>query len=452
MKKSTQDIKIKKPGIATISRKDIMVTSGEKIRRPTIYTQEKHHTQIDADIVDPKPETRLKSTAYTIRKKPPRIRRSLTIVLVIFLIASGIYVCSTTFQNAQVIINQKHQVFTLTNEQFTASQDQAAPLRFDLMIVSDTQYQDMVLTQSANVSLKAQGTVTVYNQYSSKPITLGAHTYIADSTGKTYLTDKALTVPGFTTDKTTKAITSGTANVTITAFLPGDTYNGSPTDFTITAYKNSTKFTKIYAKAASTLTGGAQGLIYTLTPAQQGVIDGQAQSTFKDSLMKKVTAQVPAGYILYPAASQFSYQTDPTWSSSTPDAKVPISGTVSAVIIKKSDLDLALIKRLLPQSTDTEISEIQLEDTENLTYAFSQVNQVIDKNTQLIGFTLSGSLHAHWNPDLGSLKNSLTGISSTVVTSVFQADPGITNAQVHIFPPWQSHLPTDPTKIHIEVH
>ncbi len=449
MKKNTEDIRNKKPGLATISRKDIMVASGEKIRRPAIYTQERHQAKPDTDFIDPKP--RRDSTTYTIRKKPPRIRRSLVIFFILILVCGGVYACATTFQNARVVINQKHEAFTLAQQQFTASQDQGAPLRFDLMIVSDTQYQNMTLTQSANVSLKAQGTITVYNQYSSKPVTLGAHTYVADSSGKTYLTDKALTVPGFTTDKTTKAITPGQAKVTVTAFLAGDSYNGSPTDLTITAYKNTPKWSKIYAKAATAFTGGAQGLIYTLTPQQQGVIDAQAQAAFKDSLMKKVTAQVPAGYILYNNALQFTYQTNNAYSSPTPDAKVPISGTISAVIIQKNDLALALIKRLLPQSTDKEIPEIQLEDMENLTFAFSQSGQIITKDTQLVGFNLTGTLHAHWNPDLGSLTHALLGIPSTQVTSVFQADPGISNARVRIFPPWQSHLPTDPAKIHISV-
>jgi hypothetical protein len=449
MKKNTQDIKIKKSGLATISRKDIMVPSERAKTKPVYASQEKYRAPIETETVEKKP--RSQSTAYKVKKRPPRLRGSLGIFGLLVLIGGAIYLAATTFQNAQIIINEKHQAFTLASEQFTASRDQAAPLHFDLMIVSDTQYQDMSLTQSANVSLKAQGTIAVYNEYNTKPVTLGAHTYIADSTGKTYLTDKAVTVPGFTTDKVTKAITPGQAAVTITAFLPGDSYNGTPTDFTITAYKNTSKFTKIYAKGATALTGGAQGLIYTLTPQQQGVIDGQAQSAFKDSLMKKVTAQVPAGYVLFNTASQYSYNIDPNFSSPTADAKVPISGTVSAVIIKKDDLDTAIIKRMLPQATDKEVSEIQLEDTANLTYSFTQADQVVDKDTQLVGFSLTGTVHAHWNPDVGTLMSSLVGVSSNAVSTIFQSDPGIVNARVRIFPPWQSHLPTDSSKIHIVI-
>lgn len=442
-----------------ISRKDIVNTkertreaeyTSETLARSKVYRAKEPVEEQPTPVVEKR--QRSNSAQYTYKKKSGGSGKWFLVVLVLLILGGIAYGAGVVFENAKVVVNQKHQVFTLDHQQFTASKDPATPLHFEIMIVPDTQYKDMVLTESANVSSKATGTLAFYNEYSTKAVSIGAHTYVADSAGKTYLTDKALTIPGYTVDKVDKTkIIPGTASMTVTAFLSGDSYNSSSTDFTIAAYKNTTKFKKIYAKAKTPLTGGAQGLIYTLNAEQKGQLETEIASTFKDNLMKKVVAQVPAGYVLYDHAPQFVSNLDETFSSPTPNAKVPLDGTITAVIFKKSDVTNALVQRLLPDISDKEAAEIQLKDADNLSFGFLQNGQIINKDTTTIVFTLTGDLHADWTPDVTTLKTNLVGVPSTSVTSIFQTDPGITSAHVSIFPPWQSHLPVDPAKIHILV-
>jgi hypothetical protein len=366
----------------------------------------------------------------------------------VFLILGYFFV--TYFENARVSITAKHQAFVLAKDQFTASKDPSSPIHFEIMIITDTGFKEMVLTQSADVSLKAQGEIMLYNEFSTAPQKLLINTRLADESGKAYTTDEAVVIPGYTLDKDKKVI-PGSIKVGVHAFLPGDTYNATPTSLTITGFKGTAKATKIYAKALTPIAGGAQGLVYTLSPEEKGSLSSFASSTFRNNLLKKVDAQVPPGYILYPDALSFTYTTDTEKSFPTPNAKVGVSGTLSALLLKKDDVSRSIIKHFISGISDKEIKEITLPELEKLSFAFTNPSQVITKEMQSVSYTLTGSLDATWHPDVDTLKTNLIGIPKANVSSVFATDPGVANAEVKVFPPWQSYIPRKLEKIDITV-
>jgi len=183
-----------------------------------------------------------------------------------------------------------------------------------------------------------------------------------------------------------------------------------------------------------------------------GILDAEAQTNFKNNITRKLVAQVPPGYILYPGASLFSYTIDNQIQSPTADALIPISGTISAVIFKHDDLSDAIINHVLPTISPFEHSEINLPDITNLTFAFSTPNQPITKDIQTISFTLSGSETFDWSPNVPTLTSSLVGAPYKNVSTILAHDPGITSASVKVFPPWKTYLPEDPSRIHIAIN
>lgn len=455
MKKNIEDMQIKKPKITSILRKDIAYNENPSIKsrilkEPKIENTKSEPTLVQTSISAPKKEfgSRFSSTPRVkIGQRP--LRKTLLIVFLFTLLFGGLYWVVNIFEQANVEIKAKHQQFILDNQPLTASKEKDADIGFEIMIVSDTQYKDIVLTESENVSRKATGEVIVYNEYSTKAVTIAKNSYISDESGKNYLTDKALTIPGYTVSKTDKTkIIPGQAVVGITAFLPGVEYNGTPVNFKINAYKNTSKYTKIYAKAKTMLTGGAQGLIYTLSPDDKGKLHSQANSSFKDSLLKKVNAQVPDGYVLYDTALQFSYHLDEAFVSENPSAKVPLDGTVSTVIFPKEDLRIALIKSLLPKSLKKDILELELVGLEDLSFDF---NQEINKDMQTVNFAFTGELNGNWHPDINILRTNLLSAKYESVTAIFADDPGIVSAHVKLFPPWQKTLPREASRININI-
>lgn len=407
---------------------------------------------LDAISISPRKENphtdrrRIHSTP-ALPQKTHFINRKILIALVVLIIFVGGYYTAEYFKRTTITLSTKRQSLVFDHTPFTLSKDANAPIHFELMIVPSVVSKNMTLTESADVSIKATGVVTFYNYFSSKPVTIPAGSFLADPNGKNYKTDKSVIIPGFTT--LNKVITPGKKEATITAFLPGKEYNGNPAKFTVTAYKGTTKFTKIYANAKGPISGGAQGLIYKLSSSEKGTLDALAESEFKNNLIKKANAQVPPGYIMYPTAYTYESHYDDNFSSATPEASVNIETTLSAVLVKKDDLVHALVKNKIPTISDTELSEVDMPSIDNLSFAFTTGSQNIDKSITTVSFNMTGEAQAFWSPNLVKIQNSLAGIPKSNLGEFFKQDPGIINANVSVFPPWDKTLPTDPQKIRI---
>jgi hypothetical protein len=462
-KKLMEDMKSGGVRITEIKKEDVMkgVKDPLQVKKPRHINLPKEEKVLDTreikeeQKIEVRPtkaireDRRVLSSTPVVRRSKKGLRKSFVFTLGFIVLASVVYFASNYFEKANVNITAKKSSFDLNQMVLDASINKSEPIAFELMIVSNDEYKDLTLTQSQNSSNKAKGEITFFNEYSTKAQTISAKSYVSDPSGKTYQTDKAVTIPGYKT--VNSKIVPGQASVGITAFLAGDSYNGSPSDFSINAFKNTPKAKKIYAKLKTPLTGGSQGLVYTLNPTDKGAINAFAQSTFKSNLLKKATAQVPEGYILYPNALDFSYSSEVDSFFTSSNAKVKTSGTVSAIIINRKDLTNTIIKKLIPDISKRELDEVTILNISDLKFAFKDNNQKISKDLKTISFNLTGKIDALWNPNLDILKSSIVGANKKDLVSLFSSDPGIDQASARIFPPWQSFMPKNLEKININL-
>ena len=65
---------------------------------------------------------------------------------------------------------------------------------------------NVILTESKEVSIKASGTITLYNEFSMNPQKLVSGTFLVDDSGKTYKIDSVVTIPGYKLDNNKKVI------------------------------------------------------------------------------------------------------------------------------------------------------------------------------------------------------------------------------------------------------
>lgn len=392
-------------------------------------------------------------SSYTQRipqtPKMPGNKRPFSKTILFFFILSilvgAYYLLSNVFLRADITITPKTKTFNITNEKFTASKNNNVP--FEVMIVGDSVYKDVVLTSTVNAADKAKGEVTLYNGYSSKAEKIPAGSFISDEKGKTYTTDTTVSIPGFKQDNL-KVITPGQIDVSITAFLAGETYNGSPTSFSINSFKGTTKYTKIYGHLKTPLTGGMAGLVYVMDDQEKADILSNSD-LFKGELLRKLNASVPPGYILYPDAVNYSYDFADKIVSKTPNLKLEIKANLSAFLVKESDFSDLVINKLLPDITKEERSEIVDPDLSLLSFDFTNKDQVITKETESFDFELTGNIVMNWKPGIGDLKDSVVGKSKDEVLSIFKDDPGILKASVTIIPFWSKKLPDKVQNINI---
>ncbi len=446
-KKILEDIKSKGVKITEISRSDIVArASGKKTTRVNLQNRD---DLMKTNSVSMRDKDHKLGGVPKIKKDQTAVRRSFMWLLIIAMLLAAIYFIANYYETTKITIKEKTTNMPINQETFTAGLSPGAPIHSELMIVEDTETIDSTFTNSVDVSTKATGEITLFNSYSTKSQNLAWHTFVSDQSGKAYQLDKAVTIPGYTTSN--GKIIPGQTSIGITSFLAGDAYNGSPSNFSINLFKGTAKAGKIYGTLKTPLSGGAQGTVYKPTPENIGMLNAQAESVFKSNLLKKADAEVPDGYIFYPSAFTFSYKIPDNILSKTSDAKVPIDGSISLFIIKKTDLSTALVHKLLPNITPIEENEIQIPALESLAFSFASANQSITKDVTSFPFDLTGNVGFIWQQDTKKLKNSLVGVPKYDLGRIFKQDPGIDYASAKIFPPWQIYLPGDSSKIKINI-
>lgn len=373
------------------------------------------------------------------------------IILSAFLLSLFIgifYLLSTVFLRTNITIVAKDKIFELKHQKFITSKNKANNIPFEIMILSDSDYKDVILTKTLEVSDKAKGEIYLYNEYSNKPVKIGAGTFVSDENGKTYKTDVAVTIPQYKLDKAN--IVPGQISVPITAFLSGEAYNGNPAFFTINSFKGTDKYKKIYGKPKTPLSGGMAGLVYVLDDKEKENLLSSTAS-FKEKLFQKLGAQVPVGYILYPDAVNFSYEFGENLSSKTPNAKIEMKGTLSAILLKESELSNFLINKLLPNLSPKERSEIMKPNPRGLSFNFVNKEMYINKDIESFEFELTGELLINWRPDLEEIKTLLVDKNKNEIPAIFKEDPAIASASVKIIPFWSKKMPSSLKNINITI-
>lgn len=376
--------------------------------------------------------------------KKPLVSKTILFIFILTLLVGIFYLFSTVFFKAKVTVIPKNKVFSIEGEKFRAAKNKEIP--FEVMIVDDSEIKNVVLTSSKEVSEKAKGEITLYNEFSNKPQKIASGSFISDDKGKSYKIDSTINIPGYTMNDS--KIVPGEVVTAITSFLPGEAYNGSPDAFYINSFKGTDKYKKIYGKIKSPLAGGVVGLVYVVDVAEKDKVLSNV-STTKDKLFKKLNAQVPVGYLLYPDAVNYSYEIDESVVSKTPDAKLNVKGTLSAILLKKTELSSSMIDRLLPDVSKKERSEILEPDLSSLVFNFVNKTQVITKEMEDFEFELKGNVPLNWKPETEDLKKALIGKNKNEIPDIFKQDPGISSASVSIIPFWSKKLPNALNKIDI---
>ncbi len=406
----------------------------------------------ETPIVQEEPDVTDYESVYTkepLKTKKVRNKKLPLFIFLAVLFVGILYVLSVIFAHATVYVKNKVQHFVFTDEVFTAQRDASSNLEFEIMIVDGEESKQMIFTETKELSTKAHGEVVIYNAFSKTPQKLLINTRLEDDAKMIYMTDKAVTIPGYTMSGT--KVVPGSVTVGITAANAGDKYNGDPRDFVIFGYKGTAKAKSIYARSKTSLTGGAVGPVFTPSATESGVINTDISVLLRTKLEKKLQAQIPPGYIYYPGSSQFKLDfSSDNLISKTSEATIEAKATLSAILLKSEDLQKAIIKSVYPGVLESEIPEITIADMSNLAFSYKNPAETINKTTNSISFVLNGEGDMVWNPDLEKLKTTITGMPVADLDQIFKSDPGIENARVILRPPWQKKLPKKINYITIE--
>lgn len=355
---------------------------------------------------------------------------------------------SFLFERASVTVTPKSMPVAFdSSDVFTAQKDSQADdtIVYSVMSLEGDQSIKLPSTQSTVQSLPATGTVVLYNAYTTGAYKLVKSTRLSTSDGKIYRIDTAVTIPGYT--KSGSTIIPGSVQVTVTAAVPGADSNVSNADLTLPGLAGTPQAKTIYARTQTALAGGIAGTVYTISQDAASATLGTLKDKLRSTLLGKVRAQIPDGYILFDGATQFTTD-DAVQAPYSTDQQVPLAlhGKMTAYLIKQDTLVTAIAEKFVSQYSGETVT---IPDLSSLNLV--PQGAMDPANDTSFSFTLSGTAKVVWTVNPNDVKAMFAGQKKSQFNSLLSNVPAIDRAEVVLKPFWKQSFPADQARITVTV-
>jgi len=367
------------------------------------------------------------------------------IILLVVLLVGG-YAVSKMFATATITATPRQQKLSVDANLIAvrsgiSADASSTPLFFDVITIEDVQSTMVPSGGTENVEKKASGKIVVYNDFSEKPEKLIKNTRFETSDGKVYRIQEAISIPGKT------SAGPGTLEVTVVADQAGDSYNIDKSDFTIPGLKGDPRFSSVYARSKTDISGGFVGTTKIIAESDRAKVRDAAQATLSTMLKDKAKKELPAEYLTYEDAAFISFSEEVGQKGSATEAELIEKGSLSLIVFKKSEFAHAVAQQGL---IDFDGGNVYIASPDTLDFKLLSKDSINPSTTQNITFSLRGPATIVWQFDSNELAQALVSKSSKDYTAVLRNFPAITRADATFSPAWIKTFPSDSSKVYIE--
>ncbi len=293
-----------------------------------------------------------------------------------------------------------------------------------------------------NVSERASGTVTVYNNYSAESVRLLANTRFEGPGGLIYRVPAEVMVPG------KRGTTPGQMDVTVFADQPGETYNIGPVEkFTLPGLKSTAPmYAGVYAKSTGPMTGGFIG---ERAAAGTGAVEGaraEVRSRLQEKIRELARAKTDGSHFAFADLARVTFESLPQTTESG-GVKIAERARVELPVFGADQFASTIAESV---SAGAEEGGIIL----NPGSTFSARPQGTASSTSMaapIQFSLDGTAQLVWKVDTVLLSEALAGRDESAFQAIVEGFPGIEEAHARIEPFWSNVFPKDASALKIRV-
>lgn len=431
-------VKVKRAQNATKNSEPVVMR--ESIRK--VEPREEYREEYVEPKLDSKIKLKTPSDTAPRRHTNSKSSRALWVVAgiaTLFLFAA----LSFVFAGAKVTVNPRVKDLGL-KKNFSAVKDSISnDLSFNLIAISGEDSVKIKGGAEVDVTLKAEGSVLVYNNFSTASQPLAIDTRLLGSNGKIYKTKTKTTVPGMKDGK------PGSVEVTIYGSEPGADYNSGPLDFTVVGFKGTPKYDKFYVRSKGDIKGGFVGKQSVVSEAEKTTALDTLRTTLKEKLLKNATDTIPSGFILFQDAI-FLNVDDQSVSGTSSDGMVPLNlkGTLYGFLFEEKKLT----QKIVENSVDNyDGGEVYIPNIRDFTFDLIEQDSALFKDVTRITFSLSGSSKIIWRLDEVKLIEDMLGKKKSDFNQVLSTYPNIVTAEVAFHPFWKRSFPEKAKKIKLNV-
>lgn len=348
---------------------------------------------------------------------------------VVLIVGVAFGIVSTVFHRADVVITPYAFQVTIADT-FDAAPD-GQTLSYNTVTFESTLSRQVPSTSSQYSEDRASGTITIFNEYSTRSQRLITNTRFETSEGLIYRVKNPVTVPGYTTSG--GEVIPGSIEVTVYADEPGERYNIGGSSFTIPGLAGSPQFDEMYARSTEAMSGGFVG--------ERAVVDESVRDTAALELRSELDRAVREG--LRERLSSHQFIVDDTVTVQfidQPDKATNNGAEVSVKAIATAPaFDEAQVAALVADEGGVIFNApLQIENRSELTI---QVDQSESSEDGVLGFVLSGDAQLVAQIDTEQFVRDIQGKDQGAVGSILTRYPGIRDLSLSVYPFWRQSLP-----------
>jgi hypothetical protein len=296
---------------------------------------------------------------------------------------------------------------------------------------------------NATVSLKAQGTITVYNAYSSAAQELVATTRFVTPDGKIFRLVSGITVPG--AQVTNGQIVPSSIQAPVIADQAGTNYNVGPVaKLTIPGLQNSPKYNGFYGALPNGASGGFVGTKPVPTAADVTNAKAKVTSLLQSDLASNLTTTYPNNFKILTGATNVSVTKLTVTTTTDANGNFSVFGeaTLQAIGFDEAGFKSFLLSLAQVQDPSSTFSAVTLN--------YTNIQADFTKGRVSFSLTAQGTLEPIFSPD--DFKASILGKSIGDARTAIGGLPQLADGSISAWPMWLWSIPGNPNKVQINAN
>ncbi|MDD3694174.1 MAG: hypothetical protein PHC89_02175 [Candidatus Pacebacteria bacterium] len=405
-------------------------------------------SQKDSFSVPPHTEISFLQTEKKTKRKRSSFRGFVLRVVFVFIflfIALHLYDYS-----AKIILFPQNDLFVFDEvvPARAAPHNKVDRLPFDYISLSGEVSKEVAVSESREVEYRAEGSITLFNDYSEEPQKLIEGTRLESTGGKIFLTKEDVILPG------KKGGESGRIEVLVQAERGGEEYNIDSTDFSIPFFRElgiDEKYKNIYGISSKRMEGGRIQQEPYLSEEKKELLTEdlyrELGEYLKSSLLKEKTEKV------YLVDKSFLLETEEPsirFSQEEGQALLSLSGRISGLAVGENNLKEYLIKNKFdyPEKDNIKIYFVT-QPTLSLANSSEPIHMGDYKASYSIKVSTEPKVQRFIEEDL--FTEISQGKKIDELYKILVENERVGAFTIKIRPFWRKKIPTDRDKIRLEV-
>jgi len=304
---------------------------------------------------------------------------------------------------------------------------------------------DFTVNNKQVLKSKAQGEISIYNNYSSKPQTLVATTRFVAEGGKLFRLVNKVTVPGALVEN--GKIIPRSIKAAVIADQTGPEYNIVPTKFSIPGFMGDPRYLGFYGVSEKPMIGGANGQVNVVT---KDFINNSIDS-LKDEALKLAQTdlqnRITSDFTLLDGASKgkvVSAKSNVSAGESADSLHLTLTAEYDAIVFNMKDLK-SLGTKLLEKNTPKDQEVVA--STVSLTPTVGSAD--FDKG--ILVLELASKALTAKPIDKNDIRSKILGFKSQDISNMFSQNEAVEEAKLTFWPFWVSSVPANPSRVKVNV-